>query len=96
MDQLLLVLLPGAAMFVAGLIYGLVYVAREQRVSVRAAQLRLVGLALIVGLPALYLTSLIVSGRAPLVTLIAVVGLITIAFFYLYLARGLRVPPNES
>ena len=96
MDQFVLVLLPGVALFLTGLIYGVIYAVREGRASVRAAQLRLIGLALMLGLPAVYLTYLIVAGRAYPVALVAVAMMVAFAGFNIYLARGLRVPPDQS
>ena len=48
------------------------------------------------GLPAVYLTYLIVAGRAYPVALVAVAMMVAFAGFNIYLARGLRVPPDQS
>jgi hypothetical protein len=75
-DQFLLVLLPGVLVFLAGLLYGLVYIIRYRQPNLRAAQLRLYGLALMLGLPSIWLTYLVLAGRASIVALLGNLGLL--------------------
>jgi len=94
MDQLLLVLLPGISVFLVGFVYGLVYFVRYRRPNLRAVQLRLVGLAIMLTLPAVWLTYLTFAGHASPVALLGVAMMFGFASWNIYLARRLRVPPD--
>jgi len=89
---LTLVLLPGMLVFLAGLVYGLV----DRRRPLRAARVRLMGLAIMLGLPAIYVTYLIVTGQASPVGLLGVATMVGFAIFYLYLARHIGFPPGGA
>ena len=97
MDQLMvpLVFLPGVSLFLGGLLYGLVFYFRYRRPSLRALQLQVVGIAVILALPAVLLIYLIAMGRAHPAAVVGVLLLLGFAALHVYVARGIHVPPGS-
>ena len=95
MEPFLLVLLPGVALFLASLLYGLVYYIRFRRPAVRAHQAQLLGIALMLAIPAIWLAYLVAIGRASPIALAGTVMMLGFAAFNVALARSIRVPHDD-
>jgi len=84
--------LPGLLVFLVGLVYGVFFALRNKRASLLAARIRVLGIALLLLLPAAYLAWQILAGHADPVAWLGVGVLALFGGFQIVLLKGLSIP----